>query len=45
MVSAPTRLSGLFAFDGLKRVPIESAKVGDIVAITGFENIMIGDTL
>ena len=45
VVSAPTRLSGLFAFDGLKRVPIESAKVGDIVAITGFENIMIGDTL
>ncbi len=44
-VSAPTRLSGLFAFDGLKRVPAESARVGDIVAVTGFDDISIGDTL
>ena len=44
-VSMPTRLAGLFTFDGLKRVPCENAQVGDIVAITGFEDIMIGDTL
>ncbi len=44
-VSMPTRLAGLFKYDGLKRVPCESAKIGDIVAITGFEDIMIGDTL
>ena len=44
-VSAPTRLGGLFAFDGLKRVPCEEAKVGDIVAITGFDELSIGDTI
>ena len=44
-VSAPTRLNGLFCFDGLKRVPVEEAKMGDIVALTGFEDLMIGDTI
>jgi GTP-binding protein len=44
-VSMPTRLAGLFTFDGLKREPCESAMVGDIVAITGFPDIAIGDTL
>jgi len=44
-VSMPTRLGGLFSFDGLKRVPCEEAQVGDIVAVSGFEDIMIGDTL
>ncbi|MBR0463091.1 MAG: translational GTPase TypA [Clostridia bacterium] len=44
-VSAPTRLNGLFCFDGLKRVPVEEASMGDIVAITGFEDVMIGDTI
>ena len=39
------RLSSLFAFDGLKRVPVESAAMGEIVAITGIEDIMIGDTI
>ena len=44
-VSAPTRLGGLYEFDGLKRVNCESAKVGDIVAISGFEDLLIGDTI
>ena len=39
------RLSSLFAFDGLKRVAIEEASMGEIVAITGIEDIMIGDTI
>ena len=43
--SAPLRLSGLFCFDGLKRAPVEQATMGDIVAITGIEDIMIGDTI
>ena len=38
-------LSSLFAFEGLKRVPVESASMGDIVAVTGIEDIMIGDTI
>lgn len=44
-VSAPTRLGGLFEFDGLKRVECDEAQVGDIVAVRGFEDIAIGDTL
>ena len=39
------RLSSLFAFEGLKRVPVESASMGEIVAVTGIEDIMIGDTI
>lgn len=30
---------------GLQRVPCQSAKVGDIVCISGIENITIGDTI
>ena len=44
-VSVPTRLGGLFEFDGLKRVDCTEAKVGDIVAVRGFDDIAIGDTL
>ena len=39
------RLSSLFSFEGLKRVPVESASMGEIVAVTGIEDIMIGDTI
>ena len=39
------RLSSLFTFEGLKRVPAEAAEMGEIVAITGIEDIMIGDTI
>ena len=44
-VSVPARLGGLFTFDGLKRVPAESVQVGDIVAVTGFADLSIGDTI
>ena len=39
------RLSSLFAFDGLKRTAVEEASMGEIVAVTGIEDIMIGDTI
>ena len=39
------RVNTLAAFDGLKRVTAESADFGDIVAVSGIENINIGDTL
>ena len=39
------RLSGLFQYDGLKRVPAESVSMGDIVALCGMEDISIGDTV
>ncbi|MDR2514338.1 MAG: translational GTPase TypA [Christensenellaceae bacterium] len=39
------KVSALFAFDGLERVPVEEARMGDIVAVSGMEEISIGDTL
>ena len=44
-VSPQTRLAGLFEFDGLKRVNCEHAEVGDIVAVSGFTDLLIGDTI
>ena len=44
-VSAPQRLAGLFTFDGLKRVNAEHVEVGDIVAVSGFPDLLIGDTI
>jgi len=40
-----TRVSKLYAFEGLKREPIERAGVGDIVALAGMEGIEIGETI
>src|SRR6187401_2523800 len=41
----PTRVTKLFAFDGLKRVEIDSAAAGDIVCLAGIEDITIGETI
>ncbi len=35
----------LFGFQGLKRVPLEEASVGDIISMTGLENVNIGETI
>ena len=40
-----TRIVSMYQFDGLKRVPVEKATVGDIVAFSGAEDITIGDTV
>jgi len=40
-----TKVTKLFAFDGLKRVEIEHAAAGDIVCLAGIEDITIGDTI
>jgi GTP-binding protein len=40
-----TRVTKLFAFDGLKRVEIEQAQAGDIVCLAGIEDITIGETI
>ena len=40
-----TRIVTLMQIDGLKRVNVESAKVGDIICFSGSENVTIGDTL
>ena len=44
-VSQPWRLTELSCFDGLKRLPTDSVGMGDIVALTGLEDISIGDTV
>ena len=40
-----TKVTKLFAFDGLKRVEITEAKAGDIVCLAGIEDITIGETI
>ena len=40
-----TKVTKLFAFDGLKRVEIDQAAAGDIVCLAGIENISIGETI
>lgn len=39
------RVTKLFGFIGLKRIEIEAAKSGDIVAVSGMEKINIGETI
>ena len=39
------RITELFTFTGLGKEPVKSAKAGDIVALTGIENIDISDTI
>ena len=39
------RIGQVLTFRGLERVPVESASAGDIVAITGIEEVNIGLTL
>ncbi|ASN07137.1 translational GTPase TypA [Virgibacillus necropolis] len=40
-----SRISKLFGFIGLKRIEIEEAKAGDIVAVAGLEDINVGETI
>jgi GTP-binding protein len=40
-----TRVTKLFAFDGLKRVEIERAAAGDVICLAGIEDITIGETI
>ncbi|KAB3534382.1 translational GTPase TypA [Alkaliphilus pronyensis] len=42
---ANVKVSSLYNFQGLGRVDIESATVGEIIAIAGISDISIGDTL
>ncbi|MEM8933117.1 MAG: GTP-binding protein, partial [Acidobacteriota bacterium] len=39
------RITGLLGYEGLNRVPIDTAGPGDIIAVVGLEEVHIGDTL
>jgi GTP-binding protein len=40
-----TKVTKLFAFEGLRRVDIQEAAAGDIVCLAGIEDITIGETI
>jgi GTP-binding protein len=40
-----TRVTRLFAFEGLERASVDEAACGEIVALAGFEGIEIGETV
>ena len=40
-----SKIVTIYEFDGLERVEVEEAKFGSIVALSGMENISIGDTI
>src|SRR5258708_6929404 len=40
-----TKVTTLYAFEGLKHIDIQEAAAGDIVCLAGIENITIGETI
>ena len=42
---ARVKISKMYVFDGLKRVEVDKATVGEIVAVSGIADLHIGDTL
>jgi GTP-binding protein len=44
-VPPKARVTQIFAFAGMERVPVESAQAGDIVLVTGIDELAIGTTL
>ena len=41
----PCKIAKLYQFEGLKRVEVQSATIGDIVAVSGIEELNIGETI
>ncbi|MBE5745805.1 MAG: translational GTPase TypA [Clostridiales bacterium] len=39
------KVTAIYQFDGLKKIAVDSASVGDIVCISGSPNVRIGDTI
>jgi GTP-binding protein len=41
----PCKITRLYGWEGLRRVEIERAQAGDVVALAGIEDVRIGDTV
>src|SRR5947209_6767977 len=39
------KVTAIFHFEGLKRIEVTEAHAGDIVGVTGFEDVFIGETI
>jgi GTP-binding protein len=39
------RVAQVYSFEGLRRLKVDSLEAGDIVAVAGFEDVQIGDTI
>lgn len=39
------KISNMFVFEGLKRVPVTEVNVGDIICLSGSDDVTIGDTV
>jgi GTP-binding protein len=39
------RVTKIYSFDGLKRIEVQTASAGDIIAISGMEDVDIGETI
>jgi GTP-binding protein len=44
-VAEDARVTKIYSFDGLKRIEVEQASAGDVIAIAGMEDVGIGETL
>jgi GTP-binding protein len=44
-VMEDARVSKIYTFDGLKRIEVDEAGAGDIIAIAGMEDVDIGETI
>jgi len=44
-IAEKLRITKLYTFEGLKKVEIEEARVGEIVAVAGSDNFNVGETL
>ena len=44
-VTRDVKFSAMYTFAGLRKVQVEELEAGDIIAVAGVENIVIGDTI